>query len=98
VGRDGVAERVERCMTLAEHLAALVARDDRFELHSQPTTGVVAWRPRCTQPADVQARMSGAFASLTQLDGEMWLRSVCVNPHGDVERLVDAAVQALPRM
>lgn len=94
-GRDGVAERIERCMSLSEQLAALVSADDRFELHSPPSTGVVAWRPRGLPAADVRARMSDAFASLTQLEGETWLRSVCVNPHADVERLMAAVVEAL---
>jgi len=94
-GRDGVAGRIEQCMRLSEQLAALVLADDRLELHSQPSTGVVAWRPRDVPAADVRARMTGAFVSLTQLGGETWLRSVCVNPHADLQRPVDAVIDAL---
>jgi len=94
-GRDGVAQRIERCMMLSQQLAGLVSADGRFELHSQPSTGVVTWRPRDLPASDVRARMSGAFASLTQLDGDVWLRSVVVNPHADVELLISSAVAAL---
>jgi len=94
-GRSGVAGRIEQCMRLSEQLAALVLADDRLELHSQPSTGVVTWRPRDVPAADVRARMTGAFVSLTQLGGETWLRSVCVNPHADVQRPVDAVIDAL---
>lgn len=73
----------------------LLAADDRFELHSEPSTGVVAWRPRNVPADEMRARMSGAFASLTQLDGETWLRSVCVNPYADAERLIAAAAAAV---
>lgn len=94
-GRSGVAERIEQCMRRAEELAALVREDARWELHSAPTTGIVVWRPRGVAAADVRARMKGAFASLTQLDGETWLRSVCVNPASDGKRVLAVARAAL---
>lgn len=94
-GRRGVAARIEQCMRRAEDLATLVRDDARWELHCAPTTGIVVWRPRRAAASDVRDRMEGAFASLTELEGETWLRSVCVNPAADVERLISAAGEAL---
>lgn len=89
-GREGVAARIDRCMANAERLARLIDADPRLELHSPPTTAVVVWRPRDEPATDARAGMRGAFASLTEIDGETWLRSVCVNPDADVAALLAA--------
>lgn len=94
-GRRGIAERIERCMGLADALAERVAREPELELFQRPVTGVVLWRARNVDPHAVRERMRGAFVSLTHVRGEAWLRSVAANPQADPDRVVESVLAAL---
>jgi len=94
-GRSGFAERIDEGMAKAEQLAALVDADPRFELWGPPTTGVVVWRPTALSAADVRARLVDAWVSLTDIDGELWLRSVAANPSADPTHVFERVVAAL---
>lgn len=94
-GRQGIAERVEHCMELAERLADRIDEEPALELFARPVTGVVLWRPRKVSPSTVRERMEGAFVSLTQVGKETWFRSVAANPQADPEQVVDSALSAL---
>ncbi|TAM60332.1 aspartate aminotransferase family protein [bacterium] len=94
-GRRGLAERVERCMALAEELAALVRAHPELELFAEPVCGVLAWRPRGGGDLrGLRARMRGAFVSLAQIDGSIWLRSVAANPLAQPQRVLEAVLAA----
>ncbi len=98
-GRTGVAARVERCMHHAETLAELVRADGRLELapvlrEAGPRAGVVLWRPRDADPDAVRARLYRSFVSVTELDGQRWLRSVAANPSADPHLVVDDVLSA----
>lgn len=95
-GRQGIADRIEHCMRLAEKLAARIEAEPALELFASPVTGVVLWRPREESPAAVRERMEGAVVSLTQLGGETWFRSVAANPQADLAQVVDGALRAFP--
>jgi L-2,4-diaminobutyrate decarboxylase len=86
-GRQGVAERIDRCMELAVQLAARIRQHDALELFSPPVTGVVLWRPRTLDPQRVHQRLENAFVSLTALGDQRWFRSVSANPLAAVRRL-----------
>jgi len=94
-GREGIAERIEHCMLLAEKLAARIEREPALELLASPVTGVVLWRPRDASPAAVRERMDDAFVSLAQIGDETWFRSVAANPNANPDQVVDGALRAL---
>ncbi len=76
-------------MTIAAELAARVAEDDRLELFRPPTTGVVLWRARGHSLERIRGELRGSFASLADINGERWFRSVAANPLADPHLLVD---------
>ena len=80
-------------MQQAEVLAAKIQSDARFELWGTPTTGVVVWRPRHLPAGVVRDQLNDAWVSLTDIDGEVWLRSVAANLSADAS-LVFAKVCA----
>lgn len=94
-GREGMAERIDRCMDIAARLAAALAEDPRLELFSGPETGIVVWRPRGVADLDaLRARMEAGFVSATTVGGERWLRSVSANPMADPELVVAEVLRA----
>ncbi|MEC9328988.1 MAG: pyridoxal-dependent decarboxylase, partial [Pseudomonadota bacterium] len=94
-GRNGLVERIEADMDKADHLAALVRADNRFELWGPNRTGVIVWRPREAQAEEIRSRIKQAWVSLTEINGEMWLRSVAANPSADPDFLFAQVVDAL---
>ena len=97
-GRQGLAQRIESCMAMADELAGYIAADPRLELLMQPATGVVVWRPRdAMRVQTLHAALPPGATSLTTLSGECWLRNVAANPNLDIEAFkaaLDAALQA----
>jgi L-2,4-diaminobutyrate decarboxylase len=96
-GREGTARRIEGCMELSRRLAERVQAESRLELFGSPVTGVVLWRAVGVPAAEVQARLKGAFVSLTRVHGDTWLRSVAANPNADPDLVVGAVLEALSR-
>lgn len=94
-GRSGLVERIESDMAKADQLADLVQGDSRFELWGPNRSGVIVWRPRQVRAEEVRARLQQAWVSLTEIDGEMWLRSVAANPSADPEFLFAQVADAL---
>ncbi len=92
-GLDGLAQRLDACVALAERFAGHIATDPKFELWAPPETGVIAWRPMSEDVADLRARLArqGYFVSQTKLQGEDWLRSVAIHPKIDVDAIYAAA-------
>nr|WP_052479238.1 pyridoxal-dependent decarboxylase [Kibdelosporangium sp. MJ126-NF4]CEL23097.1 Siderophore biosynthesis L-2,4-diaminobutyrate decarboxylase [Kibdelosporangium sp. MJ126-NF4]CTQ90234.1 Siderophore biosynthesis L-2,4-diaminobutyrate decarboxylase [Kibdelosporangium sp. MJ126-NF4] len=95
-GRSGVAARIDHCMDLARRLTDRIEREPRLELRHRPQTGVVLWRVRGQDTRAVRANLRDAFVSLTELDGQTWLRSVAANPMADPELVVDRVLAAAP--
>jgi len=92
-GRKGVEERINHCMHISVELAERVSKEPELELFRQPTTGVVLWRRRGSDAATTRRRLTKAFVSLTEFQGERWLRSVAANPMADPNRVVDAVLE-----
>lgn len=92
-GLDGIAHRLEACMSLAERFADLVSQDPEFELWAPPETGVVAWRPTSGEVSDLRLRLAdrGIYVSQTKLNNEDWLRSVAIHPGVDVDAVYQAS-------
>lgn len=93
-GQAGLAERIERCMGIAEALATRLAADPRCELRQSPETGVINWRPRNGEAERVITALEGTSSAFT-IDEALWVRQVSANPHAQVEALwrrIDAAL------
>ena len=89
-GRDGLASRLDRCMSAAEKFTAFVEDDHRFELLGRPETGVVVWRPRDKSVEDFGAALPAGLASQTTVAGSPWLRCVAANPSVNINAVIDA--------
>ena len=96
-GRAGTARRIDDCMELSRRLAERVQAEARLELFGPSVTGVVLWRAAGLPAAEVQARLEGAFVSLSTVHAETWLRSVAANPNADPDLVVGAVLGALSR-
>lgn len=94
-GRTGIQQRIDHCMALADELADRIKAQPELELWDRPITGVVLWRPRGHDPRAVQAHLNGAFVSVTDVDGQTWLRSVAANPGADPSLVIDRVLDVL---
>ena len=94
-GRKGMAEHLEADMARACRLTELVDGDPRFERWGPNRTGIVIWRPAREPAAEVRQRLEQAWVSLTEIEGEMWFRSVSANPSADPDFLFSRVAAAL---
>ena len=94
-GRDGLAERIDRCMENADKLARAVAVDPKWRLFAPPETGVVLFRPATGDCEAALARLPSGLASTTKIAGETWLRCVAANPNVDIGCVLDAVARAV---
>lgn len=92
-GRAGVAERIERCMRLAEELEERVRTEDRLELRGSSATGVVVWRVKGVSPRALVSQLETVQVAAVTIDGEDWLRSVAINPMADVDLVVSEVLR-----
>ncbi|MEL6446338.1 MAG: pyridoxal-dependent decarboxylase [Pseudomonadota bacterium] len=95
-GRQGMAERIDRCMRTAERVHDFLVRQTEAEIYAEPESGVIAWR------LDDDARTRRVFealpegmASTTTLDGLHWVRHVAANPNTDAEAVTNAIADAI---
>lgn len=84
-GREGMAERIDRSMGLAEDLYTRLARDPRVIVFGEPASAVLLWRPAAGSAAELRQRLPVGTSSLTQIDGVDWIRHVAVNPMADID-------------
>jgi glutamate/tyrosine decarboxylase-like PLP-dependent enzyme len=75
LGRDGVAELVERCCALAAQAAGELARHPRLEVLNDVVLNQVLFRPADLDPADLDpADLDPAeLAAAVQRDGTCWI-------------------------
>jgi glutamate/tyrosine decarboxylase-like PLP-dependent enzyme len=94
LGREGIDERIHRCMSLAGELARRLDDDVRAELKGVPTTGVVNWRP-VQGGIDSLIRDLKGVSSTVEIDGDVWMRNVAANPHARTEAIWERLSGAL---
>ena len=95
-GREGLAQRIEFCMQLAEQFSQFAASEPRLELLNPPQTGVVVWRAvDATQFDTVYGKLPAGAHSTTKIAGERWFRSVAANPNADIAVLIDCVKTAI---
>lgn len=94
-GRQGMAERIDRCMDMAEDLSHFADEHPELELFAKPETGVVLFRPLSGDVPAFLKRLPPGLASITRVGGEPWLRCVAANPNADMRAIVRAIEAAL---
>ena len=93
-GREGVAQRLDRLMQMADTLADAIATCDRLELWGRPQSAITVFRPvRSSTAALVQALPPGMLSTCV-LDGQTWARSVAANPSADMALVVESILAA----
>jgi L-2,4-diaminobutyrate decarboxylase len=95
-GREGVAQRIERCMALADELAEFVRRDTRLELFAEPTTGIVAWRAiEPTSTERLSQQLPAGMISTVTIGQDQWLRNTAANPNADMPLMIETIRKVL---
>jgi L-2,4-diaminobutyrate decarboxylase len=90
-GREGLAQRIEHCMDLAQCFTDFVATDKRLELYAQPQTGIVVWRPEDERSFDrLMNQLPVGSTSTTTISGVKWFRNVAANPNAEIDLLVSS--------
>jgi aromatic-L-amino-acid decarboxylase len=102
-GADAIRAAIERNLRHARLLAALLERDDRFELLEPPPLSVVCFRRRYGDRArwdEHNARLARAIArdgrillAPAEVDGGTWLRACLVN-----HRTTEDDVRSIPEI
>ncbi|MBW5484580.1 pyridoxal phosphate-dependent decarboxylase family protein, partial [Streptomyces bambusae] len=97
LGRDGIADLIDRTCRAAQHLAGLLEAHPRFELHAAPTLTTVLFRPLGARDDDLAAlrrtllKDGRAVLGRATADGRLWLKATLLNPHttpADLDALV----------
>jgi L-2,4-diaminobutyrate decarboxylase len=95
-GREGIAQRIERCMTLADELADFVRHDTRLALFTEPTTGIVAWRAiEPTSTARLSQQLPAGMISTVTIGQDQWLRNTAANPNAEMPVMIETIRKVL---
>lgn len=95
-GRAGVAQRIEHCMAMSDQLAAFIRDDERLELFTAPTTGIVVWRARSqTMFERLLKELPVGMTSTVTIGQHTWLRNTAANPNANVQQMIDQIQQVL---
>ncbi|WP_376772522.1 pyridoxal phosphate-dependent decarboxylase family protein [Streptomyces zagrosensis] len=97
LGRNGLADLINRTCAAAQHLADLIEETPGLELHSRPTISTVLFRPTETDASTIahirrQLLTEGraVLGRATRPDG-LWLKATLLHPHiqpSDLQTLV----------
>ncbi|MGW2837459.1 pyridoxal phosphate-dependent decarboxylase family protein [Streptomyces sp. NPDC001493] len=86
LGRDGLADLIDRTLAAAHHLAGLITRTPGLELHAPPTISTVLFRPTDADDRTVatlrRALLDQGHAVLgrAHADDRLWLKATLLNP------------------
>lgn len=93
-GRQGVAQRLDRLMQMADGLADEIEKCDRLELWGRPQTAINVFRPAGSSTAAFVQALPPGMLSTCVLDGQTWARSVAANPSVDMDLVVERILAA----
>lgn len=94
-GRDGLVERIDHAMLMAEKLAEELSKKDGIALWRMPTTGVTVFRPLACSTEEFLGRLPEGMLSTCILNDEIWLRSVAANPLADIDGIISTIHEAI---
>ncbi|WNF26483.1 aminotransferase class V-fold PLP-dependent enzyme [Streptomyces sp. C11-1] len=98
LGRDGLADLIDRTVASAHHLADLVTKTPTLDLYDRPTISTVLFRPTGTDDHTVATvrrtllNRGHAVLGRAHADGRLWLKATLLNPHttpGELQTLLD---------
>lgn len=87
LGRQGLADLVDRTCAAAQHLADLVESHPALELHDRPTISTVLFRPTHATDDDIATirrtllNQGRAVLGRARADDRLWLKATILNPH-----------------
>jgi glutamate/tyrosine decarboxylase-like PLP-dependent enzyme len=93
-GREGVAQRLDHLMRMADALADAVEKCDRLELWGRPQTAINVFRPVHGSTAALVQALPPGMLSKCVLNGQTWARSVAANPSVDMDLVVEKILAA----
>jgi glutamate/tyrosine decarboxylase-like PLP-dependent enzyme len=93
-GREGLAQRLDHLMEVADSLADAVEASERLELWGRPQTAINVFRPVDRQTDAFVQAVSAGMLSKCVLDGETWARSVAANPSVDLDLVIESVLAA----
>jgi L-2,4-diaminobutyrate decarboxylase len=97
LGKDGIAERIERCFDISCELAEFIEAYAELELLAHPKTGVVLWRPRNGDRfEEMYGKLPSGSVSIAKHENASWFRNVAANPNADlacIKESIDKAVR-----
>ncbi|MEV0096098.1 aminotransferase class V-fold PLP-dependent enzyme [Streptomyces sp. NPDC050738] len=107
LGRDGLADLVDRTCARATELAQLTEQHPEFELYEHPTISTVLLRPTTADDETLatlrRTLLTEGRAVLGRArtpDGRLWLKATLLNPHtttGDLTTLLKLLEGSTPR-
>jgi glutamate/tyrosine decarboxylase-like PLP-dependent enzyme len=93
-GREGLAQRLDHLMEVADSLADAVEASERLELWGRPQAAINVFRPVDRQTDAFVQAVSAGMLSKCVLDGETWARSVAANPSVDLDLVIESVLAA----
>lgn len=88
-GREGLAERIEHCVGMADMLAHYLADDPRVELFAHPSTAIVLWRPTEGYSMErILSELPAGLASSVMIGDKKWIRHTAANPNADIKLIM----------
>jgi glutamate/tyrosine decarboxylase-like PLP-dependent enzyme len=93
-GREGVAQRLDHLMQMADSLADAIEKCDRLELWGRPQTAINVFRPVNSSTPRFLQKLPPGMLSTCVLDGQTWARSVAANPSVDMDLVVERLMAA----
>jgi len=93
-GREGMAQRLDRLMQMADQLADAIEKSDRLDLWGRPQTAINVFRPVYSSTAELVEALPPGMLSTCVLDGQTWARSVASNPSVDMDLVVERILAA----
>ncbi len=95
-GRQGLEERIDRMMDVADQLWHRLNADPRTELFGANQSGVILWRPKGKASSqEIIEQLPDGAASSVVLNGKSWVRHVAANPNVDINALWSKVENAL---
>ena len=89
-GRNGIVDRIDRAMSLADQLAEKLSKEENISLWAMPKTGITVFRPLMCPTEDFQRRLPEGLLSTCIIKNESWLRSVAENPLANIQDIFSA--------
>ncbi|MCX4678003.1 aminotransferase class V-fold PLP-dependent enzyme [Streptomyces sp. NBC_01433] len=98
LGRDGLADLIDRTLAAALQLADLITKHPTLDLYDRPTISTVLFRPTNAPDPTVAAirrtllNRGHAVLGRAHTDGRLWLKATLLNPHTtpeDLHALID---------